>query len=78
MSKLQVRTITLQIVTKGDVPLHIEDHAMQKIVDAVDHAVRDNVDMTYGRTIDGKRQDFEGDDGPRFVNPYRAATIEGN
>jgi hypothetical protein len=20
---------------------------------------------------DGKRQDFEGDDGPRFVNPYR-------
>lgn len=60
MNRLQVREVTFQIVTKAERPLELDEATMAKLVEGLDRAVRNNVDLRYGRTIDGKRHEYVG------------------
>lgn len=60
MSHLQVKTITFKIVTKADQPLTIEPHVMAALMDALDTAVQQLVDLRYGPRLDDKRHEYVG------------------
>lgn len=60
MPNLQIKTLTFNLVTKADRPLEIEPHVMEALTQALDQAARENIDLRYGRTIDGKTHEYVG------------------
>ena len=60
MSKLQVRTLTFQLVTKADEPLGIAEETMDELCKAVDKAAQQFIDLRYGGKFDEKRHEYIG------------------
>lgn len=60
MSKLQVKTLTFNLVTKADEPLNIEPHVMEELVQAMDTAARNLIDLRYGHRLDQKTHEYVG------------------
>ena len=60
MSKIQIKTLTFNVVTKADEPLTIEPHVMDEIAAALDQAVRYRVDLRYGGKYEDKSHEYVG------------------
>lgn len=60
MSKLQVRTLTFQLVTKADEPLEIDRETMDELCQAVDKAAQQFIDLRYGDKFYEKRHEYIG------------------
>lgn len=60
MTKLQIKTLAFNLVTKAEEPLTIPPEVMTELADAMDEAVRNLVDLRYGGKYESLSHEYIG------------------